>query len=61
MMYGAALPLDMISRMPGLTLLRASEVEIESANVPAQVDGDPAGSAPLSIADATAPINVVAP
>ena len=59
MMYGAALPLDLISRMPGLRLMRASHVEIDTLDVPAQADGDPAGSAPLRVMDAKGPIRVV--
>ncbi len=59
MMYGAALPLDQMARMPGLRLIRASHVEIESSDVPAQADGDPAGCAPLTVTDAAGPIRVV--
>ena len=56
--YGAALPLNLLPRAPGLRLLRAAEVEI-LGNVPAQADGDPAGAAPILVRDATAPIRVV--
>lgn len=59
MMYGAALPLDQMARMPGLRLIRARHVEIESSDVPAQADGDPAGRAPLTVTDAAGPIRVV--
>ena len=59
MMYGAALPLDLIARMPGLRLVRASHVEIETADVPAQADGDAAGHTPLTVTDAAGPIRVV--
>jgi diacylglycerol kinase family enzyme len=45
--------------MPGLRLLRAEEVTVTSAHVPAQSDGDPAGEAPLTVRDAPQPINVV--
>ncbi len=61
MMYGAALPLDLIARMPGLRLVRARHVEIESVDVPTQADGDPAGRAPLTVTDAEGPIRVVVP
>jgi YegS/Rv2252/BmrU family lipid kinase len=57
--YGAALPLNLLSRMPGLRLLRAEHVEISSTCIPAQTDGDPAGEAPLTITDAPAAISVV--
>jgi YegS/Rv2252/BmrU family lipid kinase len=59
LLYGAALPLNLIPRMPGLRLLRASEVAITSERVPAQTDGDAAGCAPLTVRDAPTPINVV--
>lgn len=59
MMYGAALPLNLISRMPGLRLIRASHVEIDSVDIPAQADGDPVGCAPLTVTDAAGPIPVV--
>ena len=59
MMYGAALPLNLISRMPGLRLIRASHVEIDSVDIPAQADGDPAGCAPLTVTDSDGPIQVI--
>ena len=57
--FGAALPLNLIPQMPGLRLLRASEVVIRSDHVPMQTDGDAAGSQPLTICDAARPIAVV--
>jgi YegS/Rv2252/BmrU family lipid kinase len=59
LMYGAALPLGLIPRMPGLHLLRAEEVAINGEHVPAQTDGDPAGESPVTVRDAPTPINVV--
>ncbi len=59
LLYGAALPLNLLPRMPGLRLLRAAEVTIETADVPAQTDGDAAGLAPLLIRDAPSAIRVV--
>ena len=59
MLYGAALPLDLLPRMPGLRLLRAAEVVIESDRVPAQTDGDPAGQGPLTVTESPRPIAVV--
>ena len=59
LLYGAALPLNLIPRMPGLRLLRASEVAIISEFIPAQTDGDAAGCAPLTVRDAPTPIHVV--
>jgi diacylglycerol kinase family enzyme len=58
--YGAALPLDLLPRMAGLTLLRASRVQIcAGTGIPVQADGDAAGMTPVSISDAPAPIRVV--
>ena len=57
-LYGAALPLNLLPRAPGLRLVRAREIEV-SAALPAQTDGDPAGQAPLCIADAPTPLRVV--
>ncbi len=51
MLYGAALPLDLLPRMPGLRLLRAAEIVIATDHVPAQTDGDPAGRAPLTVTE----------
>lgn len=55
----AALPFDLLSQVPGLRLVRASHIEFDSDNVPAQADGDPAGCGRMSITDAAAPIQVV--
>ena len=57
--YGAALPFDLVPKMPGLRLIRASRIEIESARVPTQADGDPAGMAPIIVTNAPTPIRVV--
>ena len=59
LMYGAALPLNRISSMPGLRLIRADAVEISGEGIPAQADGDPAGLGPLSVRNAATPMNVV--
>jgi YegS/Rv2252/BmrU family lipid kinase len=60
LLYGAALPCDMLGRAPGVRHLRASRIEvIGNETVPAQADGDAAGFAPLSVADAPGPIAVV--
>ena len=58
-MYGAALPLNMISKMPGVRLVRAERVEILSDHAPAQADGDDAGIGPWLIRDAPVAMNVV--
>ena len=60
LMYGAALPLNLLPRMPGLQIRRATDVEIlGNGHIPAQADGDPAGETPVSIRNASAPISVV--
>ena len=60
LLYGAALPLGMLSRAPGVRHLRASRVDfIGNHRAPAQADGDPAGYSGLSVADAPGPIQVV--
>ncbi len=63
LLYGAALPLNLLPRAPGLRLVRASRVEIlggDGADAsPAQADGDPAGRTPVSVSDALGPVQVV--
>ncbi len=59
LMYGAALPLNLLPFAPGMRLIRASKVEILGGSAPAQADGDPAGCSPVSVRDAAAPIGVV--
>ena len=60
MMYGGALPLNLLSHAPGLTIRAAKVVDIlGNGSVPAQADGDAAGATPISVRDATMPIEVV--
>ncbi|MFL5285754.1 MAG: diacylglycerol/lipid kinase family protein [Rhodopila sp.] len=60
MMYGAALPLNLLAHAPGVRHVRAQRIEfLQNAAIPAQTDGDQAGWAPLSVTDAPAPIQVV--
>jgi YegS/Rv2252/BmrU family lipid kinase len=60
LMYGAALPLDLLWRAPGVRHLRASRVDfIGNQKSPVQTDGDQAGHTPLSIVDASGPIQIV--
>ncbi|WP_158747140.1 diacylglycerol kinase family protein [Acidisphaera sp. L21] len=60
MMYGAALPLNLLPRMPGLRIESVSAVEIlGDGGQYAQADGDPAGATPISIRNAASPIEVV--
>ena len=57
--YALALPLGLLSRMPGVRLIAARRVAIEGSTVPVQTDGDVGGCAPLSVSDAPRPIQVV--
>jgi diacylglycerol kinase (ATP) len=60
LMYGAALPLNLLPNAPGLRLVRASHVEILGhGEVKAQADGDPAGVVPVVVRNADCPIRVV--
>lgn len=60
LLAGAALPLNMLGRLPGLTHHRASEIELlDQTGLPAQADGDPAGMAPLRVTDADAALRVL--
>jgi diacylglycerol kinase family enzyme len=58
--YGAALALNRLPRQPGLRLVRARRIEFTGrGGVPAQADGDPADTVPISITDAAEPIEIV--
>jgi YegS/Rv2252/BmrU family lipid kinase len=60
MMYGAALPLNLLGRAPGVRHIRARRIDfLQNEVVPAQTDGDSAGFAPLWVSDAPGPIQVV--
>jgi diacylglycerol kinase (ATP) len=60
LMYGAALPVGVLGRAPGVRHVRARRVEvIGNAPIPAQADGDAAGYTPLSVTDAPGPIEIV--
>ena len=60
MMYGAALPLNLLGRAPGVRHVRARRIDfLQNIAVPAQTDGDRAGCAPLWVGDAPGPIQVV--
>lgn len=60
MMYGAALPLNLLGHAPGVRHVRARRIDfMQNQIVPAQADGDSAGCAPLWVADAPGPIQVV--
>ncbi len=60
MMYGAALPLNLLGRAPGVRHVRARRIDfLQNDTVPAQTDGDAAGAAPLWVGDASGPLQVV--
>jgi diacylglycerol kinase (ATP) len=60
LMYGAALPLNLLGHAPGVRHMRARRIDfIGNQIVPAQADGDAAGDAPSWVSDAPAPIHVV--
>ncbi|MBK1659674.1 diacylglycerol/lipid kinase family protein [Paracraurococcus ruber] len=60
-LYGAALPLDLLPRLPGVELRHALRVEMRGPAVPVQADGDLAGALPAAIADAAGTIEVMLP
>jgi diacylglycerol kinase (ATP) len=60
LLYGAALPLNMLSRAPGVRHVRARQIDfVGNERVPVQADGDAAGWTPLSVTDAPSAIPVV--
>ncbi len=60
MMYGTALPLNLLGRAPGVRHIRARRIDfIQNGAVPAQTDGDSAGFAPLWVSDAAGSIQVI--
>jgi len=60
LLYGAALPLDLLAAAPGVRRMRARQIDfMGNTPMPVQADGDPAGWTPISITDAPGPIPVV--
>lgn len=55
---GAALPLNLLPRLPGLRLARARHVELRGQAVPVQMDGDRAGMLPRFIEEAPQPLSI---
>jgi len=55
--YGAALPLNLLNRMPGIRLQRADEIRLNAPRT--QTDGDAFIGGPTIIRNATSPIQVV--
>jgi diacylglycerol kinase (ATP) len=60
LLYGAALPLNLLGRAPGVRHVRAQRIDfLQNQAVPAQTDGDRAGQAPLWVGNAPEPIEIV--
>jgi YegS/Rv2252/BmrU family lipid kinase len=60
LLYGAALPLGLLGRAPGVRHVRAQQIDfIGNEASPVQADGDTAGWTPITVTDAPASIPVV--
>jgi diacylglycerol kinase family enzyme len=59
--FGAALPLGLLPRLPGVSLRSAQRVEIRGEGVPVQMDGDAAGFCPVTITEAPEGIETLVP
>ncbi len=60
LMYGAALPLNLLGKAPGVRHLRAATISIVgNQRLPIQTDGDFGGYTPMSVVDAAGPIQIV--
>lgn len=59
LLAGAALPLGLFPRLPGVVLRRVSRVQLRGRDVHVQADGDPAGLLPVTIEDAPAPLRLL--
>lgn len=60
LLYGAALPFNLLPWTPGLSLVKATTIDILGAgSVKLQSDGDEAGFVPVSIRDAPGAISIV--
>lgn len=60
LMAGAALPLGLFPRLPGVELRRVQSVQLLGPAVRVQADGDPAGLLPVTIMDAPRALRVLA-
>ena len=59
---GAALPLGLLPRLPGVQIVAAGRIRLSSVlPVPVQADGDPAGTLPVAVTDAPGPLRVLLP
>jgi diacylglycerol kinase (ATP) len=59
---GAALPLGLIPRLPGVEIVAARRISLSAAGyVPVQADGDAAGLLPLTVTDAPGLLRILVP
>jgi diacylglycerol kinase family enzyme len=59
---GAALPLGLIPRLPGVEIVAARRVLLDADGaVPVQADGDPAGALPVEVVDAPGLLRILLP
>ncbi|MCU0889953.1 MAG: diacylglycerol kinase family lipid kinase [Rubritepida sp.] len=61
LLAAAALPLDLMHRMPFVTRREVQALEIAGEGVPVQADGEAAGFLPLRVTAASAPLEVIIP
>ena len=60
--YGAALVGNRLANHPDVTIIEASEVDIEGAEgAPLQIDGDPGGTVPARVSVSSTSISVLHP
>jgi diacylglycerol kinase family enzyme len=61
LLSGAALPLGLLPRCPGVRILPAQHVQFEAnpLKIPAQADGDKMATTPWAVTDAAAPIALI--
>jgi diacylglycerol kinase family enzyme len=61
LLSGAALPLGLLPRCPGVRILPARHVAFEpcTGNIPAQADGDRLALTPWAVSDAAGPISLI--
>ena len=59
--YGAALPLNLLPRLPGVRVRAALSVQIEGLDAAVQCDGDPAGRLPVQVRVAPHGLRVLRP
>ncbi|MGX9966782.1 diacylglycerol/lipid kinase family protein [Roseomonas sp. F4] len=61
LLAGAALPLGLVPRLPGVVIHPARQVVLQGMAVPVQADGDPVGLLPVRVEDAAAPLRILLP